>query len=72
MFGTFEEEQEKVVYGLVKPIDSINPLVAFLHGFYRLGKGFWEMPGFRNKLGFVFGPPGWKPKNAQRPNGNAD
>lgn len=67
LFGTFEEEQEKVVYGLVKPIDSINPLVAFLHGFYRLGKGVWEVKGFTNKLGVMFGPPGWKPKQKSSP-----
>ena len=64
LFGTFEEEDEKVVYGLVRPIDSINPFVAFLHGFYRLAKGVWEMPGFGNKLGVLFGPPGWKPKQS--------
>jgi len=71
MFGTFAREEEKVVYGLVRPIGSINPLVAFFHGFYRLGKGAWQMKGLRNKLGFVFGPPGWTPREkrvrAQRP-----
>lgn len=61
MFGTFREEREVVVYGLVNPIDSINPLVAFLHGFHRLGKAIWAMKGLRNKLGVIFGPPGWKP-----------
>ncbi len=66
MFGTFREEQEEVVYGLVNPIDSINPLVAFLHGFHRLGKAIWEMKGFKNKLGVIFRPPGWKP-SAKRP-----
>ncbi|USG61103.1 sterol desaturase family protein [Sneathiella marina] len=65
MFGTFAEEKEEVVYGLVTPINSINPLVAFFHGFYRLGKDVWEMSGFKNKLGVVFGPPGWKPGAAK-------
>ncbi|GAB5438769.1 sterol desaturase family protein [Falsiruegeria mediterranea] len=63
MFGTFEEEEEEVVYGLVKPIDSINPFVAFFHGFTRLATDVWNMPGFMNKLGVFFGPPGWQPKN---------
>lgn len=67
MFGTFEEEQEEVVYGLVKPIESINPFVAFLHGFYRVGRDVWKMPGIRNKFGVLFGPPGWKPKADQPP-----
>jgi sterol desaturase/sphingolipid hydroxylase (fatty acid hydroxylase superfamily) len=67
MFGTFEEEQEEVVYGLVTPIESVNPFVAFLHGFYRIGKDVWTMPGFKNKLGVLFGPPGWKPKRHKTP-----
>ncbi|MEM7439893.1 MAG: sterol desaturase family protein [Pseudomonadota bacterium] len=62
MFGTFEEEKEEVVYGLVRPIESINPFVAFLHGFYRIGRDVWNMPGLGNKFGVLFGPPGWKPK----------
>ena len=66
MFGTFEEEKEDVVYGLVTPIDSVNPFVAFLHGFTRLFSDVWNMPGFRNKLGVLFGPPGWQPKKSQR------
>lgn len=63
MFGTFEEERNQVVYGLVKPIESINPLVAFLHGFYRVGRDVWMMRGIRNKFGVLFGPPGWQPKD---------
>lgn len=63
MFGTFAEEDEEVVYGLVKPIESISPFIAFFHGFYRLGKGVWEVEGFQNKLGVAFGPPGWKPSD---------
>lgn len=63
MFGTFEEEEEEVVYGLVKPIDSINPFVAFFHGFTRLAAEVWNMPGFMNKLGVLFKPPGWEPKS---------
>ena len=63
MFGTFAEETDEVVYGLVTPIESNNPFVAFLHGFYRLGKSVWKMKGFKNKLGVAFGPPGWKPSS---------
>lgn len=62
MFGTFEEEQEEVVYGLTQPINSINPFVAFFHGFYRLAKEIWQMKGIANKFGVVFRPPGWQPK----------
>ncbi|MBO9445540.1 sterol desaturase family protein [Ruegeria sp. R14_0] len=72
MFGTFEEEKEEVVYGLVKPIDSVNPFVAFLHGFARLFKDVWNMPGLGNKLGVFFGPPGWQPESARKQRKPAD
>ncbi len=62
MFGTFEEEKEEVTYGLVTPINSVNPFVAFFHGFARAFGDAWRMPGFRNKLGVLFGPPGWRPQ----------
>lgn len=63
-FGTFEEEQEAVVYGLTQPIDSVNPVVAWFHGFWRVGKSVYQANGFSNKMGHLFGPPGWRPKKA--------
>ncbi|MEP3422066.1 MAG: sterol desaturase family protein [Erythrobacter sp.] len=57
LFGTFAEEDEPVRYGLVKPINSNNPLVAFFHGFARLIRNVWGAKGVRNKLGHFFGPP---------------
>ncbi len=68
MFGTFEEEKEEVVFGLVKPINSINPLVAFFHGFVRIARDVWNTPGFTNKFGVLLGPPGWAPKKASLDN----
>ena len=62
MFGTFAEEIEEVKYGLTRPIDSVNPFVAFFHGFQRLGKEVAQADGLYNKMGHLFGPPGWRPK----------
>ncbi|WP_162559034.1 sterol desaturase family protein [Sphingorhabdus sp. EL138] len=61
MFGTFAEEKAPVVYGLVKPINSNNPLVAFFHGIYRVGKNVVTAKEWRNKLGYFFGPPEFEP-----------
>ena len=61
MFGTFEEEKEKVVYGISDPIESINPFKVFFHGLYRLGKKIIDARGWRNKLGHILQPPGWEP-----------
>ncbi|MEM8813746.1 MAG: sterol desaturase family protein [Pseudomonadota bacterium] len=70
MFGTFVEEDEKVEYGLVKPIPEINstrrmlaaPFVAFFHGFWRVGKNVLNAKSAGDAWMFIFGPPEWKPK----------
>lgn len=62
MFGSFAEEKEKVVYGITRPIESVNPFIVFLHGFGRLAKLMWHQPGFFNKIALIFMPPGWQPK----------
>ncbi|GAB5481837.1 MAG: hypothetical protein Pars92KO_15940 [Parasphingorhabdus sp.] len=61
MFGTFAEEKAPVVYGLVKPINSNNPLIAFFHGIYRVAENVITAKGWRNKLGYFFGPPEFEP-----------
>lgn len=57
LFGTFARERERVVYGLVTPLDSINPLAALFHGFQRLGRKTLNAKGATNKLKSLFGPP---------------
>lgn len=59
MFGTFEEEQEKVVYGVLPPIKSVNPLVVFFHGFTRLFGKIWNAKGLKNKFLYLVKPPDW-------------
>lgn len=46
LFGTFEEEREKVVYGISKQLNSIDPFLVFLHGISRLTREVVETPGF--------------------------
>ena len=62
LFGTFAEENEKVVFGITDPIDSVNPLKVFFHGFYRLYRKLANAKGWRNKMGHLFMPPGWEPE----------
>ena len=65
MFGTFVREDEKVVYGLVKPIPEINsfrgflaaPFVAFFHGFWRLGRNVFGAKSAGDAWKYVFGVP---------------
>lgn len=63
MFGTFEEEKEKVVYGVTEPIESNNPFIVFFHGLTRLYRDMSKAKGIKNKLLYLIKPPGWSPKN---------
>lgn len=60
MFGTFVEETEKVVFGLVSPVVSMNPIYVALHEWINIGRDIrdnWRHP---SRLGgYLFGPPGW-------------
>lgn len=58
MFGTFAEEKETVIYGITRPVESVNPFIVFFHGITRLGKQLWETPGIVNKLSVLVRPPG--------------
>jgi len=61
MFGTFEAENEEVVYGLTHPINSFNPFtVQFAHLSYII-QTVRETSGIGNKLSVIFKGPGWGP-----------
>jgi len=64
MFGTFEEEREAepVVYGVLTPLHSWDPVWANFKNYLHIGKGLFSMPGWKSKLMLVFGPPGWSPQ----------
>lgn len=64
LFGTFAKEEEKVVYGITEPLNSVNPINVFFHGFYRLYKKVSRARGWRNKIGHLIMPPGWEPDDA--------
>ncbi len=61
IFGTFQAEEEEVVYGITTPLKSWNPVWANLHYYVdllKLGRRFSRW-GDRFKL--LFARPGWKP-----------
>ena len=63
MFGTFQPErpEEKVIYGLVHPLASWNPLWAQLCHLAHMWACFWKLPGLTNKLSLIVKGPGWSP-----------
>ncbi|MDP4703702.1 MAG: sterol desaturase family protein [Polaribacter sp.] len=61
LFGTFEPEVEKPVYGLVKNINTYNPVkVAFNEWIQMFKDAFASKTSFSNRLKYLVKPPGWK------------
>ncbi|TYP99104.1 sterol desaturase/sphingolipid hydroxylase (fatty acid hydroxylase superfamily) [Tenacibaculum adriaticum] len=61
MFGTFEPEVEKPVYGLVTNIETYNPVkVAFIEWGNMFKDVFTSKTSFFNRLKYFIKPPGWK------------
>ncbi len=59
LFGTFEPEREKVVYGLTKDIETYNPVRISFHELAAIGRDVRRAPSTRARLGYVLAPPGW-------------
>jgi sterol desaturase/sphingolipid hydroxylase (fatty acid hydroxylase superfamily) len=65
LFGTYEPEGEKVVYGLTRNIETYNPIKINWIEFSRLwsdvrqSKGAWEV------FNSIFGAPEWQPRNVR-------
>lgn len=60
MFGTFQKEEEQVIYGITKPLNSWNPVWANLHYWQELYSLAKQARGFDKVLVFLK-PPGWQP-----------
>lgn len=61
LFGSFVEEtrNDPPQYGIVERLGSNNPLVATFHEWMSMAADAWRVPGWRNKLHALFGPPEW-------------
>lgn len=62
MFGTFELERERVVYGLTKDIASHNPLFIAFHEYGAMLRDVARANRIVDGLGYVFRGPGWMPR----------
>jgi sterol desaturase/sphingolipid hydroxylase (fatty acid hydroxylase superfamily) len=60
LFGTFQAEEEEPVYGITRPLRSWNPLWANVHAFVEIIRDARRAGSWRDRLMYVFGPPGWR------------
>jgi len=61
LFGTFEPENERPVYGIVKPLRSLSPLWANVHHFVEIARVAATARTWREWLYTWIAPPGWRP-----------
>lgn len=68
IFGTYQEEKldEKIKYGITRPMDSGNFMDVYFGEFTALGKDVWNAPGLKNKVMYIFMPPGWSHTGAHQ------
>jgi sterol desaturase/sphingolipid hydroxylase (fatty acid hydroxylase superfamily) len=67
LFGTFEEEQAQVQYGLINNINTYNPLRIAFHEWATLFKDVMHARSIGEAWQRCFNPPGWKPAPAPLP-----
>jgi hypothetical protein len=61
MFGTFTPERQRPTYGLTYPVNTYNLLKLQYGDYVQMVRDVRSVKRFRDKLGYIFGPPGWAP-----------
>ncbi|MEM8563385.1 MAG: sterol desaturase family protein [Pseudomonadota bacterium] len=56
LFGTFAREVEPVCYGLTEPLQSVNPVKIWFHGFTRLARNIACATSGKDFYAALFGP----------------
>jgi len=65
IFGTFQEEldQEPPVYGVLKPVNTWNPLLINFQHAFNVIQDAYNTSSFKDKLRIWFMPTGWRPSD---------
>lgn len=61
VFGTYQNEEKEIIieYGITRKMDSGNFLDVYFGEFGALFKDVAKAPGIKNKVRYLFMPPGW-------------
>jgi sterol desaturase/sphingolipid hydroxylase (fatty acid hydroxylase superfamily) len=68
LFGTFvaERADDRPIYGIVKNIDTFNPVRIAFHEWAAIGRDLAQARRWGEAAGYLFGPPGWSPDGSRR------
>lgn len=62
MFGTFQPELHRPTYGLTKKVETYNLLKLQYGDYAQITRNVRNAGSWRERAGYVFGPPGWAPE----------
>ena len=66
LFRTFEPERAAVDYGLTKNLTTFHPIRIAFHEWGAMLRDAWRARSLRDRLGYLFAPPGWSPDGSTR------
>lgn len=61
IFGSYADEVERPHYGLTKPVDTYNIWTLQTHEYRSIARDVAASRSWRDRLGYLLGPPGWTP-----------
>lgn len=61
LFGSFIKEEKRPTYGLTTNIETFHPLRVAFHEWVAMLRDARATPRWRDKFGYLVGPPGWAP-----------
>jgi sterol desaturase/sphingolipid hydroxylase (fatty acid hydroxylase superfamily) len=64
LFGSFQPELFRPHYGLTKPVGTFNIWTLQTREYVAIARDWRSASRLRDRLGYVFGPPGWAPRPA--------
>ena len=67
MFGSFQQELHRPTYGLTTPVETYNVFRLQYHEYASMIADVRRTRRWRDKLGYIFGPPGWAPQREREP-----
>ncbi|MCY7349667.1 MAG: sterol desaturase family protein [Cytophagaceae bacterium] len=58
-FGTFQQEQNRPIYGLTKNLDTHNPVKVAFYEWAGIARDVRRAGSLKHAFFYLFGPPGW-------------
>ncbi|MFB0996616.1 MAG: sterol desaturase/sphingolipid hydroxylase (fatty acid hydroxylase superfamily) [Polaribacter sp.] len=65
LFGTYSKEQAPVIFGLVKNLQTNNPVKITFYTWSTIVSDVKGARSFDEVVGYIFGPPDWSPKDTK-------